>query len=91
MDKSVRTNMKGKTWEDMIALDESEAVMQYALDDAKYTYQIGEKLFPDWPEEEKRLSQATRDMAWDGVPGLVNNLFDAKNSLEKKRFNGANN
>ena len=36
MDKGVRSNMKGKTWEDMIALDESKEVLQYALDDAKY-------------------------------------------------------
>lgn len=66
MDKEVRDSMKGKTWEDLIALDESKAVMEYALKDAKYTYQIFDKLFPDWPEEEREISQMTRKMSWEG-------------------------
>ena len=63
MDKGVRSNMKGKTWDDMIALDESKEVLQYALDDAKYTYQIWEKLWPLWPKTERLLSHMTRTMA----------------------------
>ena len=58
--------------------------MEYALNDAKYTYQIWEKLYPDWPEEERMLSQATRDMAWDGVPGQTAKLFSARDELLKR-------
>ena len=46
MDKEVRENMKGKTWDDMIAMDESKAVLQYALDDAKYLPDMGRTLRP---------------------------------------------
>ena len=92
MDKEVRNNMKGKTWDDMIAMDESKAVLQYALDDAKYTYQIWEKLWPLWPETERLLSHQTRTMAYrglpvdlrkveDGVDKLEGHLFEAKTSL----------
>jgi DNA polymerase I-like protein with 3'-5' exonuclease and polymerase domains len=92
MDKEVRNNMKGKTWDDMIAMDESKAVLQYALDDAKYTYQIWEKLWPLWPETERLLSHQTRTMAYRGLPvdlskveegidKLEGHLFEAKTSL----------
>ncbi|MFZ9014216.1 MAG: DNA polymerase [Alphaproteobacteria bacterium] len=92
MDKGVRSNMKGKTWEDMIALDESKEVLQYALDDAKYTYQIWEKLYDLWPETERLLSHMTRTMAYrglpvdlkaveDGIDKLESHLFEAKTSL----------
>jgi len=92
MDKEVRNNMKGKTWDDMIAMDESKAVLQYALDDAKYTYQIWEKLWPLWPETERLLSHQTRTMAYrglpvdlrkveDGIDKLEGHLFEAKTSL----------
>lgn len=92
MDKEVRNNMKGKTWDDMIAMDESKAVLQYALDDAKYTYQIWEKLWPLWPETERLLSHMTRTMAYRGLPvdlkkveegidKLEGHLFEAKTSL----------
>jgi len=86
MDKGVRTNMKGKTWEDMIALDESKAVLQYALDDAKYTYQIWEKFYDQWPETERLISQLTRQMAWEGLPISVDKVDKGLNLLEKAVF-----
>ena len=86
MDKAVRENMKGKTWEDMIAMDESKAVLQYALDDAKYTYQIWEELYDLWPETERLLSKLTRAMSWDGLPVDVNKLDDGINRLEETLF-----
>ena len=86
MDKGVRSNMKGKTWEDMIAMDESEEVLQYALDDAKYTYQIWEELYDSWPETERQLSRMTRAMAYDGLPVDVNKLDEGIANLEKHLF-----
>lgn len=86
MDKGVRENMKGKTWEDMIAMDESKQVLEYALDDAKYTYQIWEELYDLWPETERLLSKLTRAMSWDGLPVDVNKLDDGINRLEETLF-----
>ena len=86
MDKAVRENMKGKTWEDMIAMDESKQVLEYALDDAKYTYQIWEELYDLWPETERLLSKMTRAMSWDGLPVDVNKLDDGINRLEETLF-----
>jgi hypothetical protein len=90
MDKAVRSNMKGKTWEDMIALDESKEVLQYALDDAKYTYQIWEKLWPLWPETERLLSHMTRTMAYDGLPVNLRAVEDAIDTLEDHLFKAKN-
>lgn len=86
MDKAVRENMKDKTWDDMIAMDESKAVLQYALDDAKYTYQIFEELYDQWPETERLLSKLTRAMSWEGLPIDVHKLDDGINSLEETLF-----
>lgn len=86
MDKAVRENMKDKTWEDMIAMDESKQVLEYALDDAKYTYQIWEQLYDLWPETERLLSKMTRAMSWDGLPVDVNKLDDGINRLEETLF-----
>ena len=86
MDKAVRENMKGKTWEDMIAMDESKQVLEYALDDAKYTYQIWEELYDQWPETERLLSKMTRAMSWDGLPVDVSKLDDGINRLEETLF-----
>jgi DNA polymerase len=86
MDKAVRENMKDKTWEDMIAMDESKQVLEYALDDAKYTYQIWEELYDHWPETERLLSRLTRAMSWEGLPIDVNKLDDGINRLEETLF-----
>jgi len=86
MDKAVRENMKDKTWEDMIAMDESKQVLEYALDDAKYTYQIFQELYDHWPETERLLSRLTRAMSWEGLPIDVNKLDDGINRLEETLF-----
>ena len=86
MDKAVRENMKDKTWDDMIAMDESKQVLEYALDDAKYTYQIFEELYDLWPETERLLSKLTRAMSWEGLPIDVHRLDDGINSLEETLF-----
>lgn len=86
MDKEVRENMKGKTWDDMIAMDESKAVLKYALDDAKYTYQIWEQLYAQWPETERKLSKMTRAMAWEGIPVDYDKLTQGIDNLEQQLF-----
>lgn len=86
MSKEVRENMKGKTWEDMIALDESKQVLQYALDDAKYTYQIFEALYDKWPDMERKLSKLTRSMSYSGLPVDLNLMHNGINALEKCLF-----
>tara|TARA_B100000902_G_scaffold399700_1_gene471918 strand:- start:4952 stop:6844 length:1893 start_codon:yes stop_codon:yes gene_type:complete len=91
MDKEVRENMKGKTWEDLIALDESKEVMEYALNDAKYTYQIWENLSADWPEEERKLSRMTRKMAFEGFSLDIDKLMESKRHLLEQKHEAEQN
>lgn len=85
MDKEIRENMKGKTWDDLIALDESKAVMEYALNDAKYTYQIWQNISADWPEEERKLSRMTRKMAYEGFNLGIDKLKSSQRNLNGQK------
>ena len=86
MDKGVRENMRGKNWDDLAAMDELKETLAYALDDAKYCYQIWEKLWGLWPEQERWLSQSTRDMAWSGLPADTSKLSNSIQELERLLF-----
>lgn len=86
MSKEVRENLKGKTWDDLMALDEVKQTLEYALDDSKYTFQIWEKLHKDWPDAEKELSRMTRLMAWEGLPVCLNTIDAGVQRLEKELF-----
>ncbi|MBO88549.1 MAG: hypothetical protein CMP14_03430 [Rickettsiales bacterium] len=86
MSKEVRENLKGKTWDDLMALDEVKQTLDYALDDAKYTFQIWEKLHEQWPDAEKKLSRATRLMAWEGLPVCLRTVSKGVNRLENELF-----
>lgn len=82
LSKEVRKNMLGKTFEDLKDWDESkletnkaerkkksdyEALVQYALDDAKWCYEIAKDFVSKWPRQEMDLSQHTRQMGEVGV------------------------
>jgi DNA polymerase len=56
------------------------------LDDSKYTYQIFEELYDQWPETERQLSKMTRQMAWDGIPVDYDKLMEGINTLEEQLF-----
>ena len=80
--KEVRKNMNGKTIDDLKDWDETklatnkaerkkksdyEALLKYALDDAKYCYEIWTKYSDQWPQVERALAKHTRGMAEYGV------------------------
>lgn len=67
LSKGIRDKMKGKTRHQMDVEGWRDDMDRYALDDAKYTYMLYEKLGSQWPEHEMRLSEINRESAWKGV------------------------
>ena len=86
MSKEVRDNMKGKTWDDIVAEDRAKETLVYAMDDARYCYEVWEKLEGGWPAEERRLSVMTRAMAWEGLPPAIKTIRDGIDHLERQLF-----
>ena len=91
LSKAVRANMKGKTWDMMLADDTAKEVMEYALDDAKWAWKLWKELSPHWPENERKLSKHTRHMAWEGVPVNPKTVEKGSDTLEKSMFKAKNN
>ena len=90
LSKEVRANMKGKTWDMMLADDTAKEVMEYALDDAKWAWKLWKELSPHWPEAERKISKHTRHMAWHGVPVDVKSVEEGKDALERSMFEAKN-
>lgn len=65
--KDTRIKMKGKRWETMTPGFQAE-VSDYAKADARICLQLWQKFEAGWPEHERFLSKATRDMGARGVP-----------------------
>jgi hypothetical protein len=86
MSKEVRTMMKDKTWEDLDALGVLDDAIEYALDDAKYCYELYEELSSLWPAHEQQLSRMTRHMAYAGAPASEINIQKGIDSLELQLF-----
>jgi hypothetical protein len=86
MSKEVRSMMKDKTWEDLVSMGTLDDALAYALDDAKYCFQLYDKLIARWPEMEQTLSRMTRAMAYRGLPASEVNLREGINSLEEQLF-----
>lgn len=84
--KEVRDSMKGKTWEDIVADDTAKETMVYALDDARYCYEIYVRYMDRFPDIEKRMSEMTRDMAWHGLPASESNIENGINLLDTQLF-----
>lgn len=74
--KEMRNYMKGKTWEQAVAEGKSEQLKQYALDDAKYCYELWTKYNSQWPEVERRTAEITFEQTQRGVAVDVG-LLDA--------------
>ena len=91
LSKEVRNNMKGKTWDMMLADDTAKEVMDYALSDSEWAWKLWKELSPHWPESERLISRHTRAMAWHGVPVNVKSVEEGKDRLEKSMFEAKNN
>ncbi len=66
LSKDTRDKMKGQRWSAMTAEFRHE-VEQYALRDAKYCWQLWDKLSRRWPQHERELSRLTSEIGWRGV------------------------
>jgi len=84
LSKDVRDKMKGQRWAEMTP-EFREEVCKYALDDAVYCLDIWLEHSHKWPENERKTSQMTRDMAMRGVPldlpGIDSDIELLKTSL----------
>jgi DNA polymerase len=86
MDKGIRSGMKGKQF-DSLDREERKALAEYALLDAKASYQLWKKHGHLWPEWERQLSQETTRMCWEGLPvdadAMDKSITNLENSLCK--------
>lgn len=84
-DKSTRTNMLGKHWDDMDLLFREE-VEEYALQDSRLCLQLWERLKDQWPDHEKEISRVNREALQRGIPIDVDELQKAKERVHQYLF-----
>jgi hypothetical protein len=65
--KAVRTNMKGRTFQDAVAAGDSEELIQYGMDDSIHSWDLFEKYRDRWPEKERETSRIIREGAFYGM------------------------
>jgi hypothetical protein len=65
--KDVRNWMKGKTWDDAVREGKSEALLQYARDDALLCYRLWDEHAHKWPDHERALSTLTIQQGREGI------------------------
>jgi len=83
--KDVRAKMTGKTPE-MLSPDEIKDLHAYALKDAKLCYELHVRHGDKMPENERFLSEHTRQRAWEGVPVNRDKLKEAIRMVSAKRM-----
>jgi hypothetical protein len=57
LDKAMRSQMKGRTWDDAVKLGWGERLVEYARADAVHPWAIWDRYSHLWPETERRLSE----------------------------------
>lgn len=81
VDKGMRAYMRGRTWEDAVKEGKSEALLEYARQDAINCYELWIKLEGQWSEIERRTAELTfaqtqrgiginRQLLIDALPGV---------------------
>lgn len=86
VDKGIRDrDMKGKQWRDM-SPELQKAVSDYALDDAKLTLRLWEKLKTLWPGNEREISTLSRDWAAFGIAADTDAMDKAITNLKQTVF-----
>lgn len=66
VNKDPRAFMKGKTWNDAVALGREKEIVQYALDDSVHCLDLATTYLDRMPANEQRLSRQTIEMGWRG-------------------------
>jgi hypothetical protein len=84
VDKTVRDNMKGKSWSGMSDEFKKE-VTEYAIKDSELCLKVWQTLSDQWPQHERDISHMNRKICQRGLPidtmALRDNLNKIKNSL----------
>lgn len=78
MEKETRDLMKGKTWQDAVDAGLDKQLLEYAMNDARYCYDLARQFGPKWPEQEIRISRLNRKA---GSLGVHVNLEAVRNSI----------
>lgn len=84
MDKGIRDRMRGKTWDDAVALGIADELLKYSGLDAEISYKLWKKFGNKWPLDEQRLSELSRESCWKGVTLDKALLGEAITVLENK-------
>jgi len=74
MDKKIRAAMEGMTHDEAKSKGQEQALLDYALTDARNCFELYRKHGADWPETEVRLSRLNRRASIKGVPIDVERL-----------------
>jgi len=67
LDKQVRSDANNKHWPQDFSADEQAAMLEYAKDDALWTWKLWDKFSHLWPLHEQRISNMTIDQGMRGV------------------------
>lgn len=81
MNKTVRDNMDGRTW-DSLNPDERDELIEYALDDSRVLHRLWESLGKSWPDQERRISDLTVEMGNRGFPVCPQALAKASRDIK---------
>lgn len=85
MEKTVRDNMKGKSWDTMTDEFRKE-VVDYAIKDSELCLKLWKELSDKWPEQERWISMHTQTMMRRGLPINQEALSDSITTLKQKVF-----
>ena len=85
--KQVRTDAKGKTYDEMRNSDSWSLMLKYGLDDSRWCRRIAVEKFPEWPAAEQRLSELNRMAAHAGIHIDRDELDRGIAELETALFN----
>lgn len=83
--KTVRDNMKGKTWA-ALTPDLKQEVIDYAEADARTCLALWEALSPSWPIHEREISALNRRITQRGLPLNVSKLEHSLSHLKTLLF-----
>lgn len=74
MDKKMRSEMENMTYEEAKSKGLEQALLDYALTDARNCFELWQKHGADWPEAEVAISRLNRSASVRGVPIDVERL-----------------
>lgn len=86
VDKSMRGAMAGKSAEDAAEAGLTQALDDYALEDARLCYLLWKNFGDKWPENEREYSRRLREAGWRGLPVALPAAQEALADLELQAF-----